>query len=136
GSLHLGCVTQTASDALEKNASSLCASARVWIWDWPISETHHDHELQPIRQDVKWIIEGLISGIVRRGANAVIEFWFFRALTSRILLCGGWKKFVGNAQLDVVSLSSKHSDRLVLSLPSETRDGAIVPTSIGMTRDA
>src|ERR1700746_2045092 len=42
------------------------------------------------------------------------------------------EEFVGNAHLDVVSLSGEDLQRFVLGFPSESRDGAIVAAGVGV----
>src|SRR3981189_1721609 len=58
--------------------------------------------------------------------------WFsgvpFLALTLEV--------FIGDAHLHVIGLTRKNQERLVLRLPAEARDGAIVTVGVDMTLDA
>src|SRR5262249_28631633 len=134
--LHLWRMAQSASDALKDNSASLGARARIRVGRRTVSEAHHELELHPIGQDVERIVKPFVIGIIFLHADGVIRFRLLRALAAGILFRGGWKSFVGNPHLHVVSLTSKNGDRFILGLPPEACDGAVVAAAIGMAFDA
>src|SRR5262249_3074716 len=134
--LHLWRMAQSASDALKDDSASLGARARTRIGRRPVSEAHHELELHPIGQDVERIVKRLVVVIIIISARDVIRFRLIWTLAARVLFRGGWKSFVGNPHLHVVSLARKNSDRFVLGLPPEARNRAVVAAAIGMAIDA
>src|SRR5262249_31398406 len=58
------------------------------------------------------------------------------AVAIGILLPCRREQLVGNAHLDIVSLSGEHGERLVLRLPAEARDGAVILVTVGMSGDS
>ena len=75
---------------------------------------------------------------VRRGGALGIGRVIRRAgeLTIRRLVALLWEQLIGNSHLDVVGLAREEQERLVLRLPPESRDGAVVAVVVGGTRDS
>src|SRR5215468_8092192 len=81
------------------------------------------------------VVEGLVDLVIGGHACDVIRLRLFWAVAIWILLFGLGEQLVGDAHLDVVGLAGKHRDRLVLRLPAEARDGAVVAAAVGPTGD-
>src|SRR6266849_138894 len=82
------------------------------------------------------VVKRLVLDVGDIRAHNVIRFRLVWTLAVGVFFRGGWKCFVGDPHLDVVGLARANSDRLVLRLPSETSDSAVVATTVGMAGDA
>src|SRR4029077_18365517 len=134
--LHLRRVAQVTTGAAEELSASLRAGARRGIRFRCIHEAHHDLELHPIRQDVLRIVEPLIAAIVCRRAGDIVRRRLTRPVAIRILLGRRREELVRDTHLDVVRLGGEDRDRLVLGLPPEARDRAVVAAPVGVARGA
>ena len=59
-------------------------------------------------------------------SSVVTSFGTRGELAGRRLVALGLEQLVGDAHLDVVGLAREQQQRLVLRLPAEARDGAVV----------
>ena len=92
-------------------------------------------ELHPIRQDVQRIVEAFVDRIVGIRAGHVVGRRFLGAVAIGVFFGGGRKQLVGDPHFDVVGLGRKHRERLVLRLPAEPRDGAVIAAAVRMAGD-
>jgi len=86
-----------------------------------LHEPHEGHDIGDVR--AAHVEPGVV---LRRGIRRALRV--FLALTLEV--------FIGNAHLHGIGLTRENQERLVLRLPAETRDSAIVAVGVDMTFDA
>ena len=75
-----------------------------------------------------------VSGVDRRRCS-VKSFGVVANWHSGVCVALGLEQLVGDAHLDVVGLAGEQQQRLVLRLPAEARDGAVIAVAVRLTRD-
>src|SRR5215472_5764988 len=102
---------------------------------WSVEESHEERKPQPVRQVVIRVEKALIADVVAVRARDVV--WFALVEVAIDVFLGRLRKHVVcHAHLDVVGFAGENRDRLVLRLPAESRDRAVIPAAIGNARDA
>ena len=78
----------------------------------------------------------LLSAVDGRRASTLVSRWARRRKwQQRVSSRSVGKELVGDAHFHVVGLAGEHQQRLVLRLPSEARDGAVVAVVVGLAGD-
>src|SRR6267378_2159564 len=128
-------MAESAADVVEYGFAPDGARTWVGVRLRGVDESHHQLEHHPIRHDVQGIVEALILMIIGIRAGYVVGERLGVAVAIGVLLPCRREQLVGNAHLDIVGLSGEYGDGLVLRLPAEARDRAVILVTVGMSGD-
>src|SRR5215472_17382905 len=95
-----------------------------------IEKSHKQSKHHPIGTFVEGVVETLVAGVVAIHAGDVIGFAFDGGTSGSFVHRLG-KQVSGDTHLRVIGFAGEHGDGLVLGLPSEASDRAVVGTTIG-----